>query len=54
MYARLPQTVGKFGLALPRLGEDGHNASPFAGRDRQTVAESLATLSVFDAPNLPP
>lgn len=53
MYARLLQTVGKFDLVFLGLGEDGHTANPFPGHDRETVAESPATLLVFDAPKLP-
>lgn len=52
-YAEHLQTLGWFDLVLLGLGEDGHTASLFPGRDAH--ADGSATMiAVFDAPKPPP
>ena len=53
-YAATLQTIGEFDLVLLGLGEDGHTASLFPGRDWGTASGSPSTLAVFDAPKPPP
>ncbi len=50
--ATLPD--GPFDLVLLGLGEDGHTASLFPGRDWGTGADAPPVLAVTDAPKLPP
>jgi 6-phosphogluconolactonase len=46
--------VGDFDLVLLGLGEDGHTASLFPGRDWGVAASAPDALAVFDAPKPPP
>jgi 6-phosphogluconolactonase len=48
------KTAGEFDLVLLGLGEDGHTASLFPGRDVGEGREAAAVLPVFDAPKPPP
>lgn len=45
--------VGEFDLVLLGLGEDGHTASLFPGRDWGGAADAPDVLAVFDAPKPP-
>jgi 6-phosphogluconolactonase len=51
LYARLIANIGLFDLVLLGLGEDGHTASLFPGRDLGVEADVIA---VADAPKPPP
>ena len=52
-YARTLRGVGDFDLVLLGLGEDGHTASLFPGRDWGIAASAPDVLAVFDAPKQP-
>jgi 6-phosphogluconolactonase len=52
-YAETLRGVGEFDLVLLGLGEDGHTASLFPGRDWGTSPGSPDVLPVFDAPKKP-
>lgn len=54
VYADWLARVGDFDVALLGMGEDGHTASLFPGRDWGTAADSPDVLAVFDAPKPPP
>lgn len=54
MYAEMLRTVGDFDLVLLGLGEDGHTASLFPGREWGTERGAPDALAVFDAPKPPP
>jgi 6-phosphogluconolactonase len=54
VYADWLARVGDFDVALLGMGEDGHTASLFPGRDWGTAADSPDALAVFDAPKPPP
>lgn len=53
-YAETLRGVGDFDLVLLGLGEDGHTASLFPGRDWGVNADAADALAVFDAPKPPP
>ena len=53
-YAETLRGVGDFDLVLLGLGEDGHTASLFPGRDWGVAASAPDALAVFDAPKPPP
>lgn len=53
-YSVVVHKVGEFDLVLLGLGEDGHTASLFPGRDIGSGADAPAVLPVFDAPKPPP
>lgn len=53
-YAQTLHDIGDFDLVLLGLGEDGHTASLFPGRDWGIGADAPDTLAVFDAPKPPP
>ncbi len=53
-YAGTLHGVGVFDLVLLGLGEDGHTASLFPGRDRGVTESAPDVLAVFDAPKPPP
>jgi len=53
-YAQTLRCVGDFDLVLLGLGEDGHTASLFPGRDWGVAASAPDALAVFDAPKPPP
>ncbi len=53
-YAKTLRGVSEFDLVLLGLGEDGHTASLFPGRDWGLAAGAPDTLALFDAPKPPP
>jgi 6-phosphogluconolactonase len=53
-YTENLQKVGDFDLVLLGLGEDGHTASLFPGRDWGDKSGAPDALPVFDAPKPPP
>jgi len=53
-YAKTLRNVDDFDLVLLGLGEDGHTASLFPGRDWGVAASAPDALAVFDAPKPPP
>jgi 6-phosphogluconolactonase len=52
-YARDLAEVGEFDLVLLGLGEDGHTASLFPGRDWGEAEDAQPVLAVHDAPKMP-
>lgn len=53
-YARDLQAVAEFDCVLLGLGEDGHTASLFPGRDPGADPDAPDVLAVHDAPKPPP
>lgn len=53
-YSKRLEAVGDFDLVLLGMGEDGHTASLFPGRDWGEVADSADALAVHDSPKPPP
>ena len=53
-YAKTLRGVGDFDLVLLGLGEDGHTASLFPGRDMGAAHNAPDALAVLDAPKPPP
>ena len=53
-YADSLRGIVLFDLVLLGLGEDGHTASLFPGRDWGTALDAPDVLAVFDAPKPPP
>lgn len=54
LYADGLKDVTDFDVALLGMGEDGHTASLFPGRDWGVVPDSPDVLAVHDAPKPPP
>ena len=54
VYARELRGADTFDIVLLGLGEDGHTASLFPGRDWGVHEDSPDALAVFDAPKPPP
>lgn len=52
-YASTLKQVGDFDLVLLGLGEDGHTASLFPGKDWGRDADAPVAMPVFDAPKPP-
>ena len=52
-YADTLRGIGDFDLVLLGLGEDGHTASLFPGRDWGDAPKAPDVLAVFDAPKPP-
>ncbi len=52
-YARDLADVGEFDLVLLGLGEDGHTASLFPGKDWGEAEDAQPVLAVHDAPRMP-
>jgi len=53
-YGEQLRNAGEFDLVLLGLGEDGHTASLFPGRDIGEEQGAADVLAVFDAPKPPP
>lgn len=53
-YGKTLRGIGEFDLVLLGLGEDGHTASLFPGRDWGVAPNALDVLAVYDAPKPPP
>lgn len=53
-YGEALRSVGDFDLVLLGLGEDGHTASLFPGREIGAAPASPEVLAVLDAPKPPP
>lgn len=53
-YAQALASVRSFDLVLLGLGEDGHTASLFPGRDWGETPHAPAALAIYDAPKPPP
>lgn len=53
IYAREVAAVDEFDLVLLGLGEDGHTASLFPGKDWGEVDDAFPVLAVHDAPKMP-
>ena len=54
LYAGLLKGISDFDLVLLGIGEDGHTASLFPGRDWGASLNSPAVLAVYAAPKPPP
>ncbi len=52
-YARDLAEIGEFDLVLLGLGEDGHTASLFPGKDWGDAEDAQPVLAVHDAPKMP-
>lgn len=53
-YSRVLEQTGEFDLVLLGLGEDGHTASLFPGRDWGASLQDPAVIAVRNAPKPPP